>query len=340
MKILIADDTPEVVDAFSNAIRRLGHSPVGCRTLKETEAIISDVSSGLEIAFIDNHFKNEGFGAERVREFREQKPDMDIVITTKYPIKPELVAEIIVLQVGFFKKHTIDSSHLEAEICQRINMRRARAEGVARRISALQKAAGEGGEGILRILTLGLAKKKPPFKMVSLSNANRRVIFPRFEKFMTVQIGQETKISQTFEFNCENQTKAATHFQLGLGLNESSAFFGTKLGSEIKTQLKSLFSIEETRSIKGTYALGQTLKLSDQDQKINIRRREYFRGVEHQVFLAKIQSECRSCARSETIEVNVYVPSAIVEVSAAFDKMGFKVPGEDGREGHVELTPI
>jgi hypothetical protein len=51
-----------------------------------------------------------------------------------------------------------------------------------------------------------------------------------------------------------------------------------------------------------------------------------------------MSSSCSHCAATDGIAINVYVPVEIIEVSAAFDKKGYLIAGEDGRLAHTELS--
>jgi hypothetical protein len=339
MKILIVDDTPEVLDNFAKAIVKLGHTPISCKTLREACRTIEDPGTHIDIAFIDNHFANEGFGIDKVGLFRTQKPEMDIVVTTKRDVRPDLVAEIVNLEVGFFKKQTDDPTLLEAEISQRVNMRRAEEQALRRKFAELKKVAGQAHEGIRRLLgfvTGGERERK--LLLESIEATNQKAIVPRFERFLTIQVGQQVEITQEFEFECAEQWKAATTLGLGLGIDESLKFFKSKLGLMIKGRIQSEFTIDETARLKGSYRVGQKLCLTEDDERRQIRRREYYRGIEHSIYRAIIRSSCSRCGARDVIELRVFVPAAVVEVSVAFDKQGFKVPGEDGREAYHQVV--
>jgi len=339
MNILIADDTAPAAHAFEAAIRKLGHKPLVCTTLAEATSIINNPNSSIEIAFLDNYFEKEGFGIDKIREYRRAKPDMDIVVTTKYPVKPELVTEIIALEVGFFKKHTIDPTWLEAEISQRVNIKLSKDRALRRQIEGLQKVAESGGEGVFRLFGLGSAKRRKKFIVDLVEHTNEKVILPKCERFRTVHIGQTFEISEEYKFECSQGIKASTRMGVGLGLEESTKFFSTKVGLEIKQRLQTEFHIEESRTLQGSLRVGQKLGLTAEDEKRQTRRREYYRGIQHDVYRASLRSICEHCGASDPIILRVYVPSSVVEVSVAYDKSGMRVAGEDGREGYTELSP-
>lgn len=340
MYILIADDTAAVVQNFSKAIRKLGHTPILCNSLREACKIIEDPSQYVDIAFLDNHFHGEDYGIDKVREFRSKKPDMDIVVTTKRDVRPDLVADVVNLQVGFFKKQSDDPTLLDAEISQRVNIRRAKDEALGRRIAEFQKAATEGGEGIRRLLhfvTGSRTKHKP--EVVSLEPTNQHLIVPRFERFQTIHVGQQVEIAQEFVLDRSQNWKASTTLELGLGIDESVRFFSSTLGLQIKSMLNAKCSIEEASQLKSSYRVGHKLSLTTDEINRQIRRREYYRGIDHAIYKVVVRSSCGHCGTSDLIELRVFVPVNVVEVSVAFDKQGFKVPGEDGREAYHQLRP-
>jgi len=340
MHILIADDTHDVVVNFDKAIRKLGHTPILCSSLREASVAIENPKMEIDIAFIDNHFHNEGFGIDKIRHFRGHKSDMDVVITTKRDVRPDLVADVVNLQVGFFKKQSDDPTLLEAEISQRVNIRREKEDALRRKIMQLQKAAAGGNEGVRRLINFVTGSKaKPKIEIDSIESTGQHVIVPRFEKFQTIHVGENVEITKEFEVESSLQWKASTLMELGLGIDESLKFFGSKIGEEIKAKIKTEFSVEETKTLKGAYRIGHKLSLTAEDTARKIRRREYYRGIDHVIYKVIVKSACRYCKSADTVELRIYVPTGVVDVSVAFDKQGFPVPGEDGREAYRQLLP-
>ena len=127
--------------------------------------------------------------------------------------------------------------------------------------------------------------------------------------------------------------------ELGLGIEESVKFFSSKLGFQIKQKLQEDHSVDQSIKLKSSYRIGHKLSLTEEDTRRHIRRREYYRGIDHAVYKVSVRSSCGHCGTSDLVELRVFVPISVVEVSVAFDKQGFKVPGEDGREAYHQLRP-
>jgi hypothetical protein len=333
---MVADDTPAVVDAFEAAIRKLGHTAVTCRSLRAASSIINNRNNPLDIVFLDNHFKHEGYGIDEIRTFRSVRPDLDIVITTKYAVAPALVRQVVEMQVGFSPKEVVDPVRLELEIAQRVNSRLSSQEAFRAKLKKMREMAEEGKEGFFRVFKF---KGKPRCDLTvdAIQKTNETIIVPAFELFQTVGIGQTVEVSHEFEFEVADALKASTEYELGLGLEESVKFFGTEIGGQIKSRLKSQFAVDHSKRVKSAYKIGQKLTLTGADEQAGIRKREYYRGIEHRIFRAKLRANCRHCGSGSTISVQVFVPYKIVEVSVAYDKMGMRLPDEDGRIGYRQL---
>lgn len=340
MNIFIADDTPEVTDIFTSVIRRMGHTPIACTTLREADSIMDDVSRRIDIAFLDNHFKNEGFGIAKIRHYLDRRPEMDVVVTTKYPVKSDLVAEIVSLGVGFFKKAVTDPNWLEAEIAQRVNIRRSRELIWRKKMAELRAACDAGGEGVHRVYGwLIKPAKGNPAKIGRISRVNKELVVPGFELFASVGPECEEEVQSTFCVTLLNGLKAGTRMDVGLSLEDSQMFFKSRLGKRIRERLRKEFGIDEALVLQSTFLQGKKLRLSDDELQRGVRRKDFHRGVLSDVYCAEIGIECEKCGAKDSIELVIYVPLRLVEVSSSSDKFGNRIDGEDGRAGYVELKP-
>jgi CheY-like chemotaxis protein len=332
--ILIADDKPDVVRAFSSTIKKLGHNAIECSTLSHARKRILKESESIDIAFIDNHFEGEGYGVDYIARFAEARPDMQIVLTTKYSLKPELVKQVVDLRVGFCAKDVADPIRLELEIAQQINIKIQSIEVTRRNLDWIRENSNRNREGVFRLFDLFKKKSDASnLKVGKIVKSRSRIIYPRFEKILTVQANSQVKISSQFELKRAAGLVATTELGFGINAKETSSFLVSKIGIDVMAKLKAKVSGNLEESIRGSLSTETLLFVSEEEYLSGIRRREYYRGIEHELYRVEISSACEKCKCGISADVNILVPYSVVEVSCAFDMEG-KPSADDGRNGY------
>src|SRR5205809_200013 len=95
MIIGIADDEVNVLGAYETAIRKLGHSPIARSSIRKMMDYLEDTANGMDILFLDHHFHGEESGISMIPAILQLRPDLDVVVTTKQPLEPSFVHEIV-----------------------------------------------------------------------------------------------------------------------------------------------------------------------------------------------------------------------------------------------------
>jgi ActR/RegA family two-component response regulator len=336
MIIAIADDEKPVVDNFRESIIRLNHHPIAHQSIRKMMECISDHTQHIDILFLDHHFRGEECGISMIPEIRTQRPDMDIVVTTKQALEPTFVQEIVNSGVGFFKKSVIDPIWLDMEISQRVNVRQEKINAIQRKIIEFINSKSAPREGVFRISFLGNARNKASatFEILDVKKENGQCIYPSFEKFFTIHSGEVKEMSSETIWEQTIEIKAGTALEIGLKLSNSAKFLGSSIGGEILNKLKIDHAVMRKRTIRSAWKASNKVQILEAEHKSGIRRKEFYRGVLHSVFKVTIRMKCKSCSSGSDVDLFFLYPEGLIETCVSYDKMGKIHNNEDGRIGY------
>lgn len=337
MVIAIADDEKSVLDNFDAAIRRLQHQPLVRQSIRRMMDCVSDKTQPIDILFLDHHFKGEESGVSMIPEILAERPDLDIIVTTKQALDPSFVEEIVNAGVGFFKKSVVDPVWLDMEISQRVNVKQAKLDAIQRKIAEFVSSDAAPREGVFRLPFFrkwNTKGKKSSLKIVRVDKLPQQCIHPKFERFLTVHSGEVKDLSSEAVWEETLEVKAGTALEFGLKLSESSKFLGSQIGGQIISKLKTEHAVTERRTIRSTWRSSQKVQILDSEHKSGVRRKEFYRGVLHTVFKVGVEMSCTYCDSGSAIDLYFLFPESSIEICVAYDKMGMIHKNEDGRLGY------
>jgi response regulator of citrate/malate metabolism len=325
MHIMIADNDAGAIRLFKDSIRSMGHIPITCATLNDVIEYIKITNNPLEILYLDNHFGDGEFGISYVKQMRTFRPNLNIVITTSLSVEPNLVEEILVEKVGFLVKPTIAGNRISADIAQRIAYIEKLEIKKRETLQDLVNIADKGKEGLSRFFSFW--RKSNNIEITDIVRTDNKVIIPQFYRYGVVHQGLTSTIQKEVNIEVHVVEKIMVSTELGFGLNfaESSAFFTSPIGLELKNKIISKLHVESSKKINQSYKVGQIITIPPEDAENGIRKREYYCGVEHIVCTALIKRFCKCCSDNQAVNIEFFIPDSIVEVSIAYDKEGFIV---------------
>lgn len=334
MVIGIADDEKNVLEAYEAAIKKLGHTAVTKDSIRRMLDFLKDQTRQIDILFLDHHFRDEEPGVSMISEITRLRPDLDIVVTTKQPLEPNFVQDIVSAGVGFFKKSVIDPVWLEMEISQRVNVRKSKIAAIQRRLDEFCERFCGAKEGFSIFSFFSQQRKFKAVKIESIERLENKYIYPNFVLCLTIQSGQTKEITQEESREETVEIKAGTTQELGLKFSDSAKFFGSKLGSEIAGKLKKERAITKKKKLQSSFKVGQKIQIPNSEHANGVRRKEFYRGILHEAYKITIKVDCLQCGSGYEIDVFVLVPDQMAEVAVAYDKKGMVLEDEDGRNGY------
>ena len=131
------------------------------------------------------------------------------------------------------------------EISQRVNIRLAKQASVERRLSEFATRICDSREGLWRFPFFG-RKKTTAVQVKAVELLRKSVVYPRFERFLTIHTGEVKEITQEGVWKETVEMKAGTTQELGLKFSESAKFLSSKLGCEIVAKLKAEQAVSPT----------------------------------------------------------------------------------------------
>ena len=340
MHILIVDDEPSDVELFEKAIRIMGHTAVPFSTLASAETYLQQAGTPADLMYLDNHFRASqggGSGVYKIKDFRKCRPSLTIVVTTNQHLTPDIVQEVLTERVGFFVKPTSGTRRIEADIAQRMAAFAAERERTAALLDAIRKGGETGREGVARFLPfLHKNVKGPGISLVELVKTNETRVIPGFWRYATIAgLGQKIEQEQSAEVETAQNLalKASTEFGIGLSISESVPFFASKIGAKIEKKICGSVIAREERKTTLRSVHKEVLQLTESEYNAGIARKEFYKGMEHEVWRARLLMNCCRCALKHEVVLGVYAPRGPVCAAVSYDNYGRIVA--DGRTAYA-----
>lgn len=329
MHIIIADDTADARQYFSDRIKKCGHVAIPLATLDHLLEYLRKPENPADVLYLDNHFHaDHRTGISCISQVRQLRPSLVIVATSVRPIEPLLIEELLESKAGFLHKPTDNHRRLEADINQRVSQIVLESDRERRLLEQIRQDARSGKEGVASLLSFLGLKKQLQWTIKDLRDENMELVFPKFTSVEQVQIGQKRKLVKKYSVSSELEFKATTAFAVGLGIEDSASFFGTKIGGELKAKLKT--ELEATAAVSREQSVAETIEVTLTEEEIaqGIRMRDYLAGDLHKVYSAEITPERFSELFASSIRIYLFAPLRTVYCSRAYDLGGKLV--EDG----------
>lgn len=326
LDIVVIDDIPSVCERFETILVANEHRVHAFHDLIDGVTYLRENYS--DVVFLDNHFsrgrdRKAIYGVDQIPSIVKSSPECRIVLMSSHQFKKEMMKYVVQNKIEYYLELPAEDEQI-LEVLRCIMLSKKREDTTINRVLDGLRGSTEGPEGLLSWLR-HFVGGKDRFHALSIDYKGLRekdVLLDEMRMVDSVRRGQEIRFSRKRQITSSHQLMVQTKYGIGLNLDDTTAFFSSELGLQVK-------SIVEKNSEKVTdFAIQEMtheevlLHITESDIADGVYVREIYGGVLYDRYAVVITATCESCHRDESCTLYCFIPKGFDYADVTRGKFG------------------